>query len=54
LLEKCHKLNETNGAVIGISNQFNQRMLNTDGNQSIYDAEEKKPAQLSAQTVARI
>ncbi len=58
LLEKCRKLNETNGAMIDISNQFNKRMLDimfdTNGNHSIYDAEGKKPAQSSAQTVARI
>jgi len=58
LLVKCRELNEVNGAMIDISQQFSHRMLGIIlGDTSVnttYDAEGKSSSQLKAQSVARI
>lgn len=58
LLNECRHLNEVNGAIIGISSQFNQRMLEIMiGNSEqgdLYDAAGKNATKLSNQSVARI
>lgn len=58
LLNKCRHMNEENGAIIEISSQFNQRMLEImigiPEQGDLYDAAGKNATKLSNQSVARI
>ncbi len=58
LLETCQHQNEINGAIIDVSSQFNQRMLEiilgVNGTDNTYDSDGKSSNQLSGHTVAKI
>lgn len=58
LLEECRHLNETNGAIVDISKQFNQRLLEVilgkPSAADTYNATGKNDSRLPTQTVAKI
>lgn len=58
LIEKCKVMNETNGAVIELSSQFNYRileiMLGSGEENQLYDSNGKNSAKLANNSVARI
>ena len=58
LIEGCNKQNQINGAIIDISNQFNQRMLNImlgkGSTNNFYDPNGKSEPDITKNSVARI
>jgi flagellar biosynthesis/type III secretory pathway chaperone len=58
VIDKCNKQNQVNGALIDISNQFNQRMidimLGKEKEADIYDTQGKGEAAYSSNSVVRV